>query len=99
MALMRSKCVPLILRNPLRPVRAPATAVTWVAASMVNLGEAVGVIAAQSIGEPGTQLTMRTFHIGGAASRAAHRFKQWKPSPTVSVTLQRHHALCDQQQG
>ncbi|ANY60861.1 DNA-directed RNA polymerase subunit beta' [Comamonas aquatica] len=38
---------------------------------MVNLGEAVGVIAAQSIGEPGTQLTMRTFHIGGAASRAA----------------------------
>ncbi len=38
---------------------------------MVNIGEAVGVIAAQSIGEPGTQLTMRTFHIGGAASRAA----------------------------
>lgn len=37
---------------------------------MVNIGEAVGVIAAQSIGEPGTQLTMRTFHIGGAASRA-----------------------------
>jgi DNA-directed RNA polymerase subunit beta' len=37
----------------------------------INLGEAVGVIAAQSIGEPGTQLTMRTFHIGGAASRAA----------------------------
>jgi len=37
----------------------------------VNQGEAVGVIAAQSIGEPGTQLTMRTFHIGGAASRAA----------------------------
>jgi DNA-directed RNA polymerase subunit beta' len=36
----------------------------------VNMGEAVGVIAAQSIGEPGTQLTMRTFHIGGAASRA-----------------------------
>ncbi len=39
--------------------------------TMVNLGEAVGVIAAQSIGEPGTQLTMRTFHIGGAASRTA----------------------------
>jgi len=39
--------------------------------SPVNAGEAVGVIAAQSIGEPGTQLTMRTFHIGGAASRAA----------------------------
>ena len=38
---------------------------------LVNDGEAVGVIAAQSIGEPGTQLTMRTFHIGGAASRAA----------------------------
>ena len=38
---------------------------------LVNVGEAIGVIAAQSIGEPGTQLTMRTFHIGGAASRAA----------------------------
>jgi len=38
---------------------------------LVNVGEAVGVISAQSIGEPGTQLTMRTFHIGGAASRAA----------------------------
>ena len=38
---------------------------------VVNSGEAVGVIAAQSIGEPGTQLTMRTFHVGGAASRAA----------------------------
>jgi DNA-directed RNA polymerase subunit beta' len=37
----------------------------------INIGEAVGVIAAQSIGEPGTQLTMRTFHVGGAASRAA----------------------------
>jgi DNA-directed RNA polymerase subunit beta' len=39
--------------------------------SIVNVGEAIGVIAAQSIGEPGTQLTMRTFHIGGAASRTA----------------------------
>jgi DNA-directed RNA polymerase subunit beta' len=39
--------------------------------SLVNAGEAVGVIAAQSIGEPGTQLTMRTFHVGGAASRSA----------------------------
>ena len=38
---------------------------------LVNIGEAVGVVAAQSIGEPGTQLTMRTFHIGGAASRSA----------------------------
>jgi len=40
---------------------------------IVNLGEAIGVIAAQSIGEPGTQLTMRTFHIGGAASRRAEQ--------------------------
>ena len=39
----------------------------------VNIGEAVGVIAAQSIGEPGTQLTMRTFHIGGAASKSAEQ--------------------------
>ena len=39
----------------------------------VNIGEAVGVIAAQSIGEPGTQLTMRTFHIGGTATRRAEQ--------------------------
>ncbi|MBL7034257.1 MAG: DNA-directed RNA polymerase subunit beta' [SAR324 cluster bacterium] len=42
---------------------------------LINLGEAVGVIAAQSIGEPGTQLTMRTFHIGGTASRSAEQNK------------------------
>src|SRR5205814_8340896 len=40
---------------------------------LVELGEAVGVIAAQSIGEPGTQLTMRTFHIGGTASRVSEQ--------------------------
>ncbi|MBM4349388.1 MAG: DNA-directed RNA polymerase subunit beta' [Deltaproteobacteria bacterium] len=40
---------------------------------LVNMGEAIGIIAAQSIGEPGTQLTMRTFHIGGAASRRAEQ--------------------------
>ena len=43
--------------------------------TLVNIGEAVGVIAAQSIGEPGTQLTMRTFHIGGAAQRGAEQSK------------------------
>ncbi|MBI5629341.1 MAG: DNA-directed RNA polymerase subunit beta' [Elusimicrobia bacterium] len=42
-------------------------------ARMVEMGEAVGIIAAQSIGEPGTQLTLRTFHIGGTASRVAKR--------------------------
>ncbi|MDX8396145.1 MAG: DNA-directed RNA polymerase subunit beta' [Mariprofundaceae bacterium] len=42
-------------------------------ASPVSIGEAVGVIAAQSIGEPGTQLTMRTFHVGGTASRSAEQ--------------------------
>ena len=41
--------------------------------TVCNVGEAVGVIAAQSIGEPGTQLTMRTFHIGGAAQRGAEQ--------------------------
>ena len=41
--------------------------------SMVDLGEAVGIIAAQSIGEPGTQLTLRTFHIGGTAARIAEQ--------------------------
>ncbi|MGP7734283.1 DNA-directed RNA polymerase subunit beta' [Oceanimonas smirnovii] len=53
---------------------------------LVNQGEAVGVIAAQSIGEPGTQLTMRTFHIGGAASRAAAESSiQIKHSGTVKL--------------
>ncbi|PSJ42387.1 DNA-directed RNA polymerase subunit beta' [Zobellella endophytica] len=53
---------------------------------LVNQGEAVGVIAAQSIGEPGTQLTMRTFHIGGAASRAAAESSiQVKNSGTVKL--------------
>jgi len=42
---------------------------------MVEIGEAVGVIAAQSIGEPGTQLTMRTFHIGGTATRVTEQSK------------------------
>jgi len=54
--------------------------------SMVNSGEAVGVIAAQSIGEPGTQLTMRTFHIGGAASRAA-------VASSVEAKVERYHPL------
>ena len=40
---------------------------------LINIGEAVGVIAAQSIGEPGTQLTLRTFHIGGAAQRGTEQ--------------------------
>ncbi len=53
---------------------------------LVNMGEAVGVIAAQSIGEPGTQLTMRTFHIGGAASRAvAINSVQVKSKGTIKV--------------
>ena len=57
-------------RSPTTPTsasRAKATACRWPPASTIELGEAVGVIAAQSIGEPGTQLTMRTFHTGGVA--------------------------------
>jgi DNA-directed RNA polymerase subunit beta' len=55
--------------------------------SLVNAGEAVGVIAAQSIGEPGTQLTMRTFHVGGAASRAAAQSQvEAKSAGTVRFT-------------
>ena len=42
--------------------------------TLVSVGEAIGVIAAQSIGEPGTQLTMRTFHIGGAATKGVLRY-------------------------
>ncbi len=57
--------------------------------SLVNVGEAIGVIAAQSIGEPGTQLTMRTFHIGGAASRAAVASQvESKSTGTVRFTPQ-----------
>ena len=48
----------------------------------VNIGEAIGVIAAQSIGEPGTQLTMRTFHIGGAAQRGAEQSAIEASSPS-----------------
>jgi DNA-directed RNA polymerase subunit beta' len=67
--------------------------------SMVKLGEAVGIIAAQSIGEPGTQLTMRTFHVGGAASQtfkqpiikakneATVRFNELKVVETVDHTF------------
>jgi DNA-directed RNA polymerase subunit beta' len=64
---------------------------------LVNAGEAVGVVAAQSIGEPGTQLTMRTFHIGGAASRAAVASSvEAKSNGTIRFT---DHALRDQRQG
>ena len=53
---------------------------------LINMGESVGVIAAQSIGEPGTQLTMRTFHIGGAASRAsAENSVEVKNSGTIKL--------------
>ena len=45
---------------------------------MVQLGEAVGVIAAQSIGEPGTQLTLRTFHVGGVASISEEKQTYYK---------------------
>ena len=55
--------------------------------TIVNAGESVGVIAAQSIGEPGTQLTMRTFHVGGAASRAAAQSQvEAKSAGTVRFT-------------
>ncbi|QJC30050.1 DNA-directed RNA polymerase subunit beta' [Enterobacteriaceae endosymbiont of Plateumaris sericea] len=54
---------------------------------IINKGEAIGVIAAQSIGEPGTQLTMRTFHIGGAASRVASESSiQIKDKGTINLT-------------
>jgi DNA-directed RNA polymerase subunit beta' len=69
---------------------------SWLA--LINVGEAVGVIAAQSIGEPGTQLTMRTFHIGGAASRAAVASSVEAKSNGTDA-LHRDHALRDQRQG
>ena len=65
--------------------------------TLVNVGEAIGVIAAQSIGEPGTQLTMRTFHIGGAASReVTQSYLELKTTGTIKysdallTTIDRH---------
>ena len=52
---------------------------------LVELGLAVGVIAAQSIGEPGTQLTMRTFHIGGTASRVSEQSRSMRSTPARSL--------------
>ncbi len=60
----------------------------------VNIGEAVGVIAAQSIGEPGTQLTMRTFHIGGAASKSAEQSSVEVPFAGV-LKLENKHTVTD----
>src|SRR4029078_1417123 len=54
---------------------------------MVEIGEAVGVIAAQSIGEPGTQLTMRTFHYGGTASRVTEQSKHAAKNPGTDKFL------------
>ena len=53
---------------------------------MVDVGTAVGIIAAQSIGEPGTQLTMRTFHIGGIASVAEQSSYTSKYDGVVAIT-------------
>ncbi|MFC4353455.1 DNA-directed RNA polymerase subunit beta' [Fodinicurvata halophila] len=60
----------------------------------VNIGEAVGVIAAQSIGEPGTQLTMRTFHIGGAAQGGAEQ-SSVEASQDAQVTIRNFNVVAD----
>ena len=60
----------------------------------VNMGEAVGIIAAQSIGEPGTQLTMRTFHIGGAAQRGAEQ-SSIEASFDATVKINNRSAVID----
>jgi DNA-directed RNA polymerase subunit beta' len=62
-----------------------ATGAIWRAARRSTIGEAVGVIAAQSIGEPGTQLTMRTFHMGGAAQVADQSFLEASYEGTVAI--------------
>ncbi|HYE50068.1 MAG TPA: DNA-directed RNA polymerase subunit beta', partial [Azospirillaceae bacterium] len=61
--------------------------------TIVNIGEAVGVIAAQSIGEPGTQLTMRTFHIGGAAQRGAEQSAIEAAIDAKVVVKNRNHVI------
>jgi DNA-directed RNA polymerase subunit beta' len=60
----------------------------------VNVGEAVGVIAAQSIGEPGTQLTMRTFHIGGTAQRGAEQ-SSIEATQAARVSIKNRHVVAD----
>ncbi|HMI90350.1 MAG TPA: DNA-directed RNA polymerase subunit beta' [Polyangiales bacterium] len=60
---------------------------------MVNIGEAIGVIAAQSIGEPGTQLTMRTFHIGGAAARGRIEQSSLEARSEGRVKLENCHTV------
>ncbi|MCS6855437.1 MAG: DNA-directed RNA polymerase subunit beta', partial [Elioraea sp.] len=62
----------------------------------VNIGEAIGVIAAQSIGEPGTQLTMRTFHIGGAAQRGAEQ-SQVEAATEGTVTVKNRNVVLNSQ--
>ena len=62
----------------------------------MNIGEAVGVIAAQSIGEPGTQLTMRTFHIGGAAQRGAEQ-SSVEASHEGTVTMKNRNVVMNSQ--
>ena len=63
---------------------------------LVNAGEAIGVIAAQSIGEPGTQLTMRTFHIGGAASTAAEQ-STIEATQSGTIKLENRNIVVDSQ--
>ena len=60
---------------------------------MVEKGEAVGVIAAQSIGEPGTQLTLRTFHIGGIAGRIAEQTQKTVKYPGKATSSRNHSPL------
>ena len=64
---------------------------------MVERGEAVGIISAQSIGEPGTQLTMRTFHVGGTATGSSEQSKQDAKSDGFVKFIERHHG--SQRQG
>jgi DNA-directed RNA polymerase subunit beta' len=65
----------------------------------VNMGEAVGVIAAQSIGEPGTQLTMRTFHIGGAAQISEQSFIESNFDGTVKIKTKGKNAVVENSDG
>jgi DNA-directed RNA polymerase subunit beta' len=61
----------------------------------VNIGEAVGIIAAQSIGQPGTQLTMRTFHIGGAATKASEENRTYLKYPVIIRNIQGNTVVLD----
>ena len=91
---MGARCARCSSARPSPACARPATAARWRPGQTAQIGDAVGIIAAQSIGEPGTQLTMRTFHTGGVAGadithglpRVVELFEARKPKGLAQIT-------------